>query len=84
VAAAAPQEGGQAVLDSEKSMDIWAALRAADWHTSLRVILSACGDTWIVEATRAGRAVEGRGTSPEAAWRAAYRQVAEAAPAGSR
>jgi hypothetical protein len=63
------------VFGSQRAHAYWSAVEAQGWATSFRIILSDSGGTWIAEATKGGKAVEGRATSPEAAWRSAYRQV---------
>jgi hypothetical protein len=74
IAAATPKER-RAVFDSQASFDCWAALRAGGWDTSFWVIVSDSGDTWVVEATNAGREVRGQAASPEAAWETACREA---------
>ena len=57
--------------DSQAIFYFWATLRAEGWGATVRVLVSACGDTWVVKAAKGGKAVEGRAASPEAAWGAA-------------
>jgi hypothetical protein len=71
------------VSDSQRTHDLWSAVEAKGWVTSFRVIVSDAGDTWIAEATKGGKAVEGRAASPEAAWRSAHRLAVEEAADGA-
>jgi hypothetical protein len=72
------------VPDSQAIFYFWATLRAEGWGATVRVLVSACGDTWVVKAAKGGKAVEGRAASPEAAWGAAYWKALGVTPLRTR
>ena len=57
--------------------DYRAALEAAGWETSFRIIFHLRGRAWAARAAKDGQAVEGRGASSAEAWRAVHEQVFE-------
>jgi hypothetical protein len=60
------------VPDSQAIFNFWATLRAEGWDTTLRVVVCASGDTWVVKAAKGAKAVEGWAALPEAAWEGAF------------
>ena len=57
--------------------DCRAALEAAGWATSFRIIFHLRGRAWVARAAKDRKAVEGAGASSAAAWWAVYEHVFE-------
>ena len=67
-------------MSAERTADDYrAALEAAGWATSFRVVYYLHGQVWVGRAVKDGRAVEGRGATPREAW-----EATEEATAGGR
>jgi hypothetical protein len=63
-------------MSAERTADDYrAALEAAGWATSFRVIYYLNGRVWVARADKDGRSVEGRGDSSAEAWGIVYRQT---------
>ena len=55
--------------------DYRAALEAAGWATSFRILFHPHGRAWVASAVKGGRSVEGRGDPDREAWERVYREV---------
>jgi hypothetical protein len=55
--------------------DCRAALEAAGWGTTFRILFHPRGRAWVASAVKGGRSVEGRGDSAREAWEMVCREV---------